>query len=756
MKISLPEIQLTRRVVFACLAAWLGLFTTRYGDEGLGTWLPGVLLVTFAILLSARRQEENAAPADPSRGIDETGSEHGHDRNNRLGREVERLVEAISQRDHALAQSHRRAQAYLDIVGVMVVMLNAKGNIVLVNRKAAEALACTPERQCQGLNWFEAFLAQEDRAPALAIFQRLLAGNQEAGEFYESRITTFTGQRRLIAWHNRVMRGRDGRVVGILCAGEDITESRQTQEALQHSEERLRLAQEAAGVGVWELDIHTHKLTWSPECARLYDVTPDSIQHYEDWLRLLYPEDRARIEAQSAALISLGGAFELEFRTSGKTDKPRWIFAKGRTVPDASGRVGHIVGINIDITERKRMQEEQMRLQAHLQQAQKMESLGQLTGGIAHDFNNILASVLGFARLALRRHAPDKTGELAEFLHEIIIAGERARDLVMKMLAFGRAQPGAGSTPLAPAPLAKEALKMLSAAIPASIRIDTRFEETLPDIALDPVAFHQILVNLVINARDAIGEKGLITLALTTKQTTDQSCSACHERFSGQYVELLVTDTGHGISAENMPRIFEPFFTTKGVGMGSGMGLAMVHGLVRGAGGHFLVESLPGQGASFHVFLPLADTPPPPAQSAEQQPPSCAATGSKGHVLIVDDEIAILRLLAATLTAEGWEVSAFERPQDALTAFQSRPEIFDAAITDQAMPEMTGIELIQSLHALRPGIPVLLCTGYSERLDKSSALQLGASHFFMKPVDSDTLIAALDALVGQTKEISAS
>jgi|GEM_PF-4024732 len=468
---------------------------------------------------------------------------------------------------------------------------------------------------------------------------------------------------------------------------------------------------------------------------------------------LIHPDDLSRVEQAVATGIAERRVYAIEYRVKHTDGTWHWAYEQGRATYTADGSPRWLDGVILDISDRKRLEEEKTHLQNHLQQAQKMEALGQLTGGIAHDFNNILSSVLGFAKLALRRHTPDKNSELASFLREIITAGERARDLVAKMLAFGRNQPGQNAASLSPLPLIKEAVKMLSATIPASIRIDTFFEENLPDIAIDAVAFHQILVNLVINARDAIGEKGTITISLEQAQAEHVECAACRSVFSGQFVRLTVSDSGEGIPPNVLPRIFEPFFTTKEIGKGSGMGLAMVHGLVRRAGGHFQVESTPGHGTSFHIFFLPTYKAWQPEVIAPTAIPTPRTLG--GQVLLVDDESAILRMLSATLAEAGWQVSSFDCPTFALETFRKTPDRFDAVITDLGMPEMSGIELAGALHALRPDLPIILCTGYNEPPSPQTE-SLHIRQQYVKPVDPETLLAALTRLVATQTEAPSS
>lgn len=460
---------------------------------------------------------------------------------------------------------------------------------------------------------------------------------------------------------------------------------------------------------------------------------------------LIHPDDLAQVEHAVAEGVAGRRDHTCEYRIAHTGGSWRWAHERGRAIPDADGQARWLDGVILDISEHKRLEEEKERLQTQLQQAQKMEALGQLTGGIAHDFNNILASVLGFAKLALRRHAPEPDGELAEYLREIITAGERARDLVAKMLAFGRAQPGRMVQSLAPLPLAKEATKMLSAGITASIRLETRFPATLPEVAMDAVAFHQVLVNLVLNARDAVGEKGHIIVALSPARIEPRVCSACHALFAGDYVELEVDDDGCGMAREVLARIFEPFFTTKEVGKGTGLGLSMVHGLVARAGGHFFVESAPDRGTRFHVYLPLSTA--PETDSSACDTPTAPPSTTGGTILLVDDEEAILRMLAATLAAAGWRTGAYDRPAAALAAFRDTPRRFDAVISDLAMPGMSGLELIAALRELRANLPAILCSGNDDGLETRAAALGGTLRLFRKPADPDALLTALAELV---------
>ncbi len=713
----------------------------------LAGWFGGAALVIRPlrpVLETVRRMADGdlsarAAPESPR-----------DDEISRLAREVDRMAEALSRRDQALIEARDRAQAYLDVVGVMVLALNAKGNIALINRKASQVLGCEPHRPCLGDNWFERWIPTADRAPALARFTRAMAGAGEGVETHEHHVLTRAGPQRLIAWHVSPLCDRNGQRIGLLCAGEDITEIRQTQEALLDSRNRYKtLVENIPGVvyrcgpeAPWPADFI------SPAVVEITGIEAGRfLDHSASLGALVHPDDLDELKRTVASAVAQRRPYAHTYRLRHDGGDWRRVKDQGQAVHDGAGRALWLDGIIMDITEQHRLREEQERLQAQLQQAQKMEALGQLTGGIAHDFNNILASVLGFTRLALRRHVADPESELAEYLREVIVAGERARDLVARMLAFSRSQPGRVTQPLPPCPLIREAVKMLAATIPASIHIEMRMEEDLPDIAMDPVDLHQILVNLAINARDAMAGKGRIVIGLARAPERAKACATCHESFSGAYLELTVADDGQGIPPGILPRIFEPFFTTKEVGAGSGMGLAMVHGLAHRAGGHVGVTSSIGMGSIFHIYLPVAGGEPAPSPRPVTAP---ATSDTRGHVLLVDDETALLRLAQISLEAAGWRVSAFITPHPALAAFRASPEAFDVVISDQAMPGMTGLELIDALHASRPRLPAILCTGDRHGLDEAAARRTDTLRLFDKPGEIDELLALLAEALGMS------
>lgn len=400
----------------------------------------------------------------------------------------------------------------------------------------------------------------------------------------------------------------------------------------------------------------------------------------------------------------------------------------------------HLFAFLRDLSERERSAAAQHDLERQLQQSQKIQALGQLTGGIAHDFNNILAAILGYSNLALTRLVPDKQSKLASYLREVITASERARDLIAKMLTFARTQPSASVGVISPSELVREVVAMMRPSIPSSIDIRSRIDDETP-IRMDPGELNQVLVNLLINARDAITGPGLIDIHLHRVDVSGEICAASQQRITGPCLALDVSDSGCGIAPEHMPRLFDPFFTTKDVGKGTGLGLSMVQGILRRSGGHVLVSSTPGQGSRFRLLFPLASQPDLPAETPEDDEGAPAGAGQL--VWVLDDEPAVAHYLGELLEDAGYRVRVFQDPGSALAAFQAAPDSPELLLTDQTMPGMSGMALAEAVHGQRPDLPILLCTGHSEAIDVAALAPLGIRQLFGKPVQAKVLLRAV-------------
>jgi PAS domain S-box-containing protein len=395
-----------------------------------------------------------------------------------------------------------------------------------------------------------------------------------------------------------------------------------------------------------------------------------------------------------------------------------------------------ILAFTREITERKQAEQA-------LRQAQKMEALGHLTGGIAHDFNNLLTSIMGYVVLCAEQPAALADAKLGRYLEHARLSCERARDLIQQMLTFSRGQRGA-PRPLSLPPLVRESVKLFRASLPSTVEIETDIAREVPPVMLDPVHLDQILLNLCLNARDAMSGIGTIRVSVTEAKAQSTACTACRQTARGNYVELCVEDNGPGIPPDIIDRIFEPFFTTKEVGKGTGMGLATVHGIVHEHGGHLVVETLRGHGTRMRVLLPPLPT---GAVSDAVVPGSSASrtarTGLQGRVLVVDDEPAVGEFMRDLLESWGLEATLVASAAEARALFDANRAGFDAVITDQTMPRMTGLELARELVALKADLPVILYSGFNEKLASLDIDRSGLCAVMNKPVDPQKLFTLL-------------
>jgi PAS domain S-box-containing protein len=398
--------------------------------------------------------------------------------------------------------------------------------------------------------------------------------------------------------------------------------------------------------------------------------------------------------------------------------------------------------------ERDQEHKERRRAENRLQQVQKLEAIGSLAGGIAHDFNNILSAILGYAQLAMDR-LPADSPVLAD-LEQVYKGGERAKDLVMQILAFSRPQEQ-DAAPIQIGPIIKEVLKFLKSTLPSSIEIR---QQVVPDpgiILADPTRIHQILMNLCTNAAHAMDNTGgILTVALSSitldsAMTPDTGMTtALSDLVPGKYLRLTVGDTGQGIAPDILPRIFDPYFTTKRRGEGTGMGLATVHGIIKSYGGGITVSSAPGKGTTFHVYFPVIDGPAEPAP--EKQAPAAAARND-ACILFVDDEPPIARLGKQLLEHLGYTAEACTDPLEALALVKSGPDRFDLVITDLTMPGMKGDQLAGELTKIRPDLPVILCSGFSMNMTGKMMAESGIKAFIMKPLIKNKLAAVIQQVM---------
>jgi PAS domain S-box-containing protein len=420
----------------------------------------------------------------------------------------------------------------------------------------------------------------------------------------------------------------------------------------------------------------------------------------------------------------------------------RWYLKYDRAIRWIDGRLVHLQ-VATDITQLKQFEQERHRTEAQLRQAQKMEAIGTLAGGIAHDFNNILSAILGYSELAL----DDALNERASvpYIRQIIKAGGRARDLVQQILTFSR-QTETEAKPIQVKPIVKEALKLLRASLPSTIEICSNIQSEAI-VEADPIQIHQVIMNLCTNAGHAMRDTGgTLTVTLADEALDRSFTQHFHAMAPGEHLKLEVRDTGSGIAPEHMDKIFDPYFTTKEKGEGTGMGLAVVQGIVQSCNGSVTVETPGDGGVSFKIYLPVIHTDEPIQAKLDVVVP-----GGTERILFIDDEPPLAELTKQLLERFGYQVTIRTSSIEALELFKSHPKDFDLVITDMTMPNMTGDQLALKLMSIRPETPVMICTGYSEKITNELLERVNIKALILKPIIRNELLISVRSILDDAK-----
>lgn len=425
---------------------------------------------------------------------------------------------------------------------------------------------------------------------------------------------------------------------------------------------------------------------------------------------------------------------------SGEVRMIRWRAAFQR---DANGKVSGGLTAGEDVTDQLAQTEEKVKLEKQMQQMQKMETIGRLTGGIAHDFNNMLASILGYAEMAKLQTTENDHPEVGSSLDKIYTVGQRAAELVSQLMVYTRANEFEMQATNLNAVI-KESLSILQSTIPSSIEIRSTLTNELPQIHGNAVQLQQVIMNLALNSRDALEvENPVIEISTTQRNASDLECNSCYQNFSGDYICMTVKDNGTGIDPAVQKEVFSPFVTTKESGKGTGMGLSTVHGIVHMLGGHLTLQSELGEGTTIQLFFPVPNTELKEAKVVAEQEISLdkITEDVKGkRVLLVDDEEDVAQLISDFLTLKGIDVSMHTSSEAALAEFEANPDSFSAVVTDQTMPKVSGLELIEKVRDQSEEIPVVICSGNNDLLSKERVDDLGIAQIYQKPVSFRKLV----------------
>jgi PAS domain S-box-containing protein len=536
--------------------------------------------------------------------------------------------------------------------------------------------------------------------------------------------------------------GRPARESGTI---QDITERRLAENTLRQSEERFKFVARAVSDVVWDWDLAANTLWWNDGFLTTFGFAAGEIApSVESWTGRIHPEERNRVIQGLQHTMNTGAeSWTAEYRFQRKDGTYAFVQDRGLILRDPGGKAVRMVGGMRDLTEQKKIEARQMR-------AQRMESIGTLAGGIAHDLNNVLAPILMSIELLKLDSAPDP--RRTKILDTIYISCRRGAGLVRQVLSFARGMDGQ-RVPIQLKHVIDELEGIISETFPRNIRIVTEFPPTLWTVTGDPTQLHQVLLNLAVNARDAMPRGGTLTLSASNRTIDAQYAGTSHDAKSGSYVVIEIIDTGEGIAPEIRERIFEPFFTTKEQGKGTGLGLATVHTVVKSHGGFVTVESEPAAGTNFKIFLPAE---PVQRDSVPVKPfLSSLPRGRDELVLVVDDELSIRHITQQTLEAFGYRVITAGDGAEAVALYARQAREIAVVLTDMMMPVMDGSTTIQVLRRMNPAIKIIAASGIDSGDNVTRASSAGAHHFLLKPYTAEALLRLLREALDRPVAITA-
>jgi len=566
--------------------------------------------------------------------------------------------------------------------------------------------------------------------PALERYIASLSPDQAASGVWTHQKKDGTEMIMEVFSHGITYNGRSARLVVEI----DITARSAAEESLRRSEERFQLVSRATSDAVWDWDLVTNQIWWSDGFCTLFGYPRNEISSEVSWWAdRIHPDDRNRVytSIHQATTSASPAPWTEEYRYRRKDGAYAIVEDRGHVIHDASGKAIRMVGGMTDITEHKKLLTQYLR-------AQRMESIGTLAGGIAHDLNNVLAPILMSVEL-MRMTATD-AGAL-KLITTVEQSARRGADLVRQVLTFARGIDSGQRVAIKVEHLLKDVARIATETFPRAIRTEVHLGRDLWAVSGDATQLHQVLLNLVVNARDAMPDGGVLSLAAENATIDSQYAATSRDAKPGAYLCASITDTGCGIPADKIERIFEPFFTTKDVGKGTGLGLSTAHAIVGGHGGFITVTSEQNKGSTFKVFLP-AD----PSLRAPETTTSAVADLPRGHgevVLVIDDEESILTITQQTLEAFGYRVIVAHDGAEAIALYAQNRDTITVVITDMVMPIMDGVATINALMRINPRVLIIAASGLNANGRVAKAANAGVSHFLPKPYTAETLLITL-------------
>jgi PAS domain S-box-containing protein len=623
-----------------------------------------------------------------------------------------------------LLEAHKRLDQILDYLPDATLVIDAQGKVIAWN-KAIEQMTGVGASDMLGKGNYEYALPfYGERRPIL--IDLVLQHSEEMEVKYtsverkdtvmhgEAYVPVLKGGEVYLSVTAGILRDSKGSIAGAIESIRDITDRKK-------AEDKYKGIFDNAVMGIFQVTPEGKIISVNPAFARIlgYDSPEDVLETITDIGRQIYVshQDYKTLSIQIHKFGTVQGA---EVELLRKDGHSVWVDVSGCSVCDGSGKTRYYEGTIQDVTKRRH-------LEYLLRQAQKMEAIGSLAGGIAHDFNNILASMIGFTEMANKE---TRENIRRKYHDRVLQSCDRAKHLVSQILSFSR-QKEQEKYPVDIRFIIQEALTLLRATLPSTIEIRQEITDEQTTVLADPTQIHQIMMNLCTNAAYAMKEKGgFIDIHLSNLQITHSSMPPHPDLQIGSYIQLSIRDTGQGIDSTIQDKIFDPFFTTKKPNEGTGLGLSVVYGIVKSCGGAVDVQSSLGKGATFVIYLPSIH------REAYQETTEEEDLDPRGNerILFIDDEESLVVLAQAFFQSKGYQITSTVSSIEALTLFQRTPEAFDLVITDMTMPEMTGADLARSFLTIRPNLPIILCTGYSDAIHLEKARKLNIRELVAKPV----------------------